>query len=1209
MTQRKHISSWMERPLWSGLPVTWGHVAFGLILVLVVLTRLVDLGVRVQSHDESLHTYFSWLLYRGQGYQHTPMMHGPLQFHLMALSYFLFGDNDFTARLPHALFGILAVAFLWRWRRYLGRYGVLAAAFLMLISPYMLYYSRYARNEALIMLLAVVMWWALLEYLTTGNQRSLYWLTGAVAFHFIVKETAFIYTAQALVFLALVALDEVARTPWRRSQWRKSFLILALLGLVGMALALSAFALSRTLWQQPPLPAMPEAAEVATPVVDRTAFAQPARLLALFFGGVGGFALLSALGILIYGYSWERLRRIRSIEAILLLFSLVLPLLAPFPLFLKGIRVGEYRPELLKPPLVYQVGGVTLLFILLAVGLGILWDWKRWWRHALLFWTVFTVFYTTVFTYGPGFVSGLLSSLGYWLEQQGVKRGNQPWYYYLVVQIPIYEYLPALALIMASLHMAGRRVAAWLRPLWASSMAFREKPESSLPPGPPEPREKPTSASDHVSGRTERTSAVPAVADRHVSPSPSPRGLTFAFLLYWSLSATMAYTIAGEKMPWLTVHIALPMILLAAWWFHELVTGLSWHAFFHQGGWVPFLAGVTFVLAFPQVFRPFVFPASLPFQDKTLVGLMATADFAVNVLISLAAAGVLVYSARRWPLSMLARWFILAFFGVLAAFTWHTAYQAAYVHYDQANEFLVYAHSAHGVRVTMNLIEEVGRRLYDGREIPVAYDDAVSWPFSWYLRNYPKARYYGATPNADLQEAPIVLAGVKNWTQVENFLGNRFYTLEYLRMVWPHEDIYRGLTWERIRKALSDPAMREALWHIWLNRDFTQYAKVTDKDLSLAKWTPGDRMRVYVRKDVAARMWEFGIGQEAAVFEEFVQPGLELYVGKGRDLQPVLVLGGPGMEPGQFQHPRDLVLAPDGTLYVADTWNHRIQHLSPEGQVLHVWGTPTNLESPDVPPPGTFAEPWGLALDAEGRVYVADTWNHRIQVFGPEGEFLLQWGRFGQGEAPDTFWGPRDVVVDDEGYVIVADTGNKRLVVFDRVGHFVEQIGGGGVGPGQFDEPVGLALDSEGYLYVADTWNERVQVFQPLGGGLYVYSHEWRVPGWDDEHLENKPYLAVDDQGRVYVTVPMLHRVAVFSRSGELLYWWGQGVLGLVNGVGVDAQGGVWVTDATASQVLRFLPEPSGAPMWTPTPTPTIATPMPTATPTAEFEVTPTPSP
>ena len=101
------------------------------MILLAIATRFYMLEARVMSHDESLHTYFSWLLYRGQGYEHSPMMHGPFQFHMVALTYFLFGANDFTSRIPAALFSIATVWMVWYWRRYLGKWGALIAAFLI----------------------------------------------------------------------------------------------------------------------------------------------------------------------------------------------------------------------------------------------------------------------------------------------------------------------------------------------------------------------------------------------------------------------------------------------------------------------------------------------------------------------------------------------------------------------------------------------------------------------------------------------------------------------------------------------------------------------------------------------------------------------------------------------------------------------------------------------------------------------------------------------------------------------------------------------------------------------------------------------------------------------------------------------------------------------------------------------------------------------
>ena len=163
---------WLDRPLFSGVPNLSIEVfIFGLIVALTIFSRVYNLGERVMSHDESLHVYFSWLFSQGQGYQHSPMMHGPLQFHLLALTYFLFGDSDFTARLPHALASILTVIMLWKWRRFLGRGGTLVAAGLMLISPFMLYYGRYARNEALAALFGVLTLYAILRFLESGQKR------------------------------------------------------------------------------------------------------------------------------------------------------------------------------------------------------------------------------------------------------------------------------------------------------------------------------------------------------------------------------------------------------------------------------------------------------------------------------------------------------------------------------------------------------------------------------------------------------------------------------------------------------------------------------------------------------------------------------------------------------------------------------------------------------------------------------------------------------------------------------------------------------------------------------------------------------------------------------------------------------------------------------------------------------------------------------
>jgi DNA-binding beta-propeller fold protein YncE len=258
---------------------------------------------------------------------------------------------------------------------------------------------------------------------------------------------------------------------------------------------------------------------------------------------------------------------------------------------------------------------------------------------------------------------------------------------------------------------------------------------------------------------------------------------------------------------------------------------------------------------------------------------------------------------------------------------------------------------------------------------------------------------------------------------------------------------------------------------------------------------------------------------------------------------------------------------------VADTDNSRIQHLAPDGSLLQTWGTFADVTVGDAPG-GTFNQPWGIAVGPDGSVYIADTWNHRIQKYTPDGQFVRMWGYFGQAETPDAFWGPRDVAVDAQGRVFVTDTGNKRVVVFDADGNYLTQFGEFGLEIGQFDEPVGISIDPAGLVYVADTWNQRIQVFREENGE-FIPDHSWEMAAWYGQSLDNKPYITIDEQGRVFVTDPEYPRVIQFDEQGQFVRYWGnQGTgldgFGLVNGIAVDTQGGVWVVDTGNNRLLHF---------------------------------------
>ncbi len=123
--------------------------------------------------------------------------------------------------------------------------------------------------------------------------------------------------------------------------------------------------------------------------------------------------------------------------------------------------------------------------------------------------------------------------------------------------------------------------------------------------------------------------------------------------------------------------------------------------------------------------------------------------------------------------------------------------------------------------------------------------------------------------------------------------------------------------------------------------------------------------------------------------------------------------------------------------------------------------------------PGEFNRPEGLCVDSHDLVHVADSCNHRIEIFSSEGKFLRAFGRPGRGKGELSY--PYDICVDAAGRQYVCEFGNSRIQVFDANDQPLEVIGGPGLEPGQFNNPWGVALDSAGNLYVADSQNHRVQ--------------------------------------------------------------------------------------------------------------------------------------
>src|ERR687897_332296 len=177
---------------------------YALILLVAVLTRFWDLGSRALHHDESLHAYFSWLLATGQNYSHDPLMHGPFLFHMNALIYALLGASDASSRFSAALFGVILVALpiLLRGERHLGRWGALTASTLFLISPALLYQSRYIRHDIFTVVGALVLFIAIMRYIERPSRG---WLVAiGAALGFLLTNHEIVFGIAAIFFAVIV---------------------------------------------------------------------------------------------------------------------------------------------------------------------------------------------------------------------------------------------------------------------------------------------------------------------------------------------------------------------------------------------------------------------------------------------------------------------------------------------------------------------------------------------------------------------------------------------------------------------------------------------------------------------------------------------------------------------------------------------------------------------------------------------------------------------------------------------------------------------------------------------------------------------------------------------------------------------------------------------------------------------------------------------
>ena len=734
----------------------WEIGAYAGILILALALRLWDLGGQALHHDESLHAVYSWYLYDGRGYLHNPLMHGPFQFFGTAAIYWILWDSDFTARLLPAIFGVILVGTPLLLRPYLGRSGALITSVLLTLSPSFLYFSRFARNDIYmavwVMLLIAFIW----RYLDSGKARYLVGIAAALALAFSTKESTFLVVGVLGSYLLIRAARDVF--PWligRKSL--KSFSrpgdLVVLIGTLTLPLAGASIGLFQ---------------DTLGLTLTNPDSSVAAHGIPIGSGLFVAFAVVAIVLItsLVIGLRWKGNGTLEwLVFAVAWGLGLFL-LMTAISTISNNSLMEYYRLMDYFPPL--AVVGLSVG----AIGVGI---WRKgWWLVSFgVFFTIWALLHTTFFTNPAGLGTGIWQSLGYWIEQQDVGRGNQPWYYYIVIALN-YEFLAMLLGGTAVLLFGGTAISLFAR------------------------------RGDSFSRKLDLL--IMFLGDFR------------CFLVYWAVLNFLVYTYASEKMPWLLVGVSLPFLVLAGKLLGQLWDSKPWMKTALPEPEPP-VEGTEELDTEPE---PQPLPQRVHWPTIALslsIGLLALATVwglalalpsessfsttetaAVGVVIAMLLA-ISIYLLFKTGGSKGRALIGLSLALAMAAVAVPSSFRAAYANADIPVEMLVYTQTAPDIPDIVRNIERLGEDTGKGRDVSVRVDstDGYSWPWAWYLRNYRNVSYPCWSNDAGCQgltespEADVVLLAARNQPALARYL-TRFQEGERYKHRWWFPENYRELT-------------------------------------------------------------------------------------------------------------------------------------------------------------------------------------------------------------------------------------------------------------------------------------------------------------------------------------------------------------------------------------------------------------------------------
>ena len=370
----------------------------------------------------------------------------------------------------------------------------------------------------------------------------------------------------------------------------------------------------------------------------------------------------------------------------------------------------------------YIAIGLSSAFLVAALALG--WYWNR--KVFLVAFGIFALVFVLLFSnFGSniaGVGSGAWQSLGYWLAQQDVARGSQPWYYYFTIGA-IYEFLPFIVAVTALFYYVFKSgIRPWiLIALVALGMVALANNSASFE------KDLVRDAEQDVLTYIGNLALLVVYGSFAAIPFVLKTSKFNKFLFFWTIGTFIAYTQAGEKMPWLLVNVVLPAIVLAASVLNDVVMSIEWRkAWRNQAGLALIGVPIFYMLLW-----------KLALHDLGEGGAQFAAAWSILAILGLLLLGLQLLASRigrPQALGIAALISIVLLFG----FTFRAGWVASFQNGDVPREMLVYTQTSPDLHALAKEIERTAELNGDRFEIKLAIDtrDAYAWPWQWYLRKY-----------------------------------------------------------------------------------------------------------------------------------------------------------------------------------------------------------------------------------------------------------------------------------------------------------------------------------------------------------------------------------------------------------------------------------------------------------------------------------------